>query len=155
MAKAGYDPRKAIETWQAIEILENMIIEAKEKIENQEKTSELVIINQGKENDKTLDKYESLNANLLQYLVELASKWFDSTHPPNQERIEYMIEHLDEAIVIYEESIRLNGHPKDNNPHKQQKGKDEQKEIELKKTDKVNLEQTGERKLAEKKVTRS
>ncbi|KAG0758703.1 hypothetical protein G6F16_007691 [Rhizopus arrhizus] len=144
MAKAGYDPRKAIETWQAIGILENMITEAKEKIENQEKTSELVIINQGKENDKTLDKYEILNANLLQYLVELATKWFDSTHPPNQERIEYMIEHLDEAIVIYEESIRLNGHPKDNNPHKQQK------EIELKKTDKVNLEQTGERKLAEK-----
>lgn len=146
MAKAGYDPRKAIETWQAIAELEKMIIEAQKKGENQETASGLVIMNQGKENDETLDKYESLNASLLQYTLVLINKWFESTHPPSQERIEYMAEHLNEAIVIYEESIRLNGHPKNNNPHKQQKGKGEQKEIELKKTGRVDLEEVKQMK---------
>ncbi|KAG1585360.1 hypothetical protein G6F48_007316 [Rhizopus delemar] len=141
MAKAGYDPRKAIETWQAIAELEKMIIEAQKQGENQETASGLVVMNQGKENDETLDKYESLNASLLQYILVLINKWFESTHPPSQERIEYMAEHLNEAIVIYEESIRLNGHSKNNNPHKQQKGKGEQKEIELKKTGKLDLEE--------------
>jgi hypothetical protein len=57
------------------------------------------------------ERYEDLEFGVLEFLDSLVNSWFGSSHPPNEERIEYMREHMDEAILLYEQAIKLNGPP--------------------------------------------
>lgn len=57
------------------------------------------------------ERYEDLEYGVFEFLDALVNSWFGSSHPPSEERIEYMREHMDEAIVLYEQAIKLNGPP--------------------------------------------
>ncbi|KAI9021517.1 peptidase family M48-domain-containing protein [Phycomyces nitens] len=97
LAKAGYDPREAIAVWNTMAELEK------------------TVANATNENEKTDQSVEHLTAPPETYeaLFEtLVSAWFGETHPPSEERVIYMKEHMEEAIAIYEESIKINGPPK-------------------------------------------
>lgn len=56
--------------------------------------------------------YQELETNVRQFIETLVSTWFGSSHPPSQERIEYMQAHMDEAVELYNEALRVNGPPK-------------------------------------------
>lgn len=83
MAKAGYDPEVAIEVWQTMAAIEDA---AKTEV------------------PADTDKPETLTS--------IVESWFGSSHPPSLERVEYIKEHMKEAVAIYEESLRINGPPK-------------------------------------------
>lgn len=54
-----------------------------------------------------------LEWNVRKLFDQLLETWFGSSHPPSAERIEYMREHMDEAVALYEEALRINGPPKE------------------------------------------
>jgi hypothetical protein len=57
------------------------------------------------------ERYEDLEFGVLEFLDSLVNSWFGSSHPPNEERIGYMREHMEEAMLLYEQAIKLNGPP--------------------------------------------
>ncbi|KAI9282347.1 peptidase family M48-domain-containing protein [Sporodiniella umbellata] len=85
MAKAGYDPRRAIEVWKSIHKVEKLI-------ESDAKAEEKADI---EEEDWAMG----------------FDDWFGGTHPPTEARIEYLTSHLSKAMHIYEKSIEINGQP--------------------------------------------
>ncbi|CAO3698128.1 unnamed protein product [Rhizopus stolonifer] len=87
MAKAGYNPKFAIEFWLSMLELEKIVEESVAEVMKEEK--------------------EKIDEDWM----ASPDTWFGETHPPTEERIHYLLEHLEEATDIYEESIRLNGHP--------------------------------------------
>ncbi|KAI9321750.1 peptidase family M48-domain-containing protein [Dichotomocladium elegans] len=91
LAKAGYDPTVAIDVWTKIGASE---VEIENELE-----------------DKEPPKYENLDIKFDQYVRHILHGWFGTTHPPTKERIEYMREHMDEAVQLYTESLRINGPP--------------------------------------------
>lgn len=103
MAKAGYDPRVAVEVWQKMAELEAYVVKKEVRPANN---------NSNQNSNQSLDTYDDLQVTVLEFLSTLINNWFGSSHPPSEERLQYMIENMDEAILIYEESIRLNGYPK-------------------------------------------
>ncbi|KAI9494232.1 hypothetical protein BDB00DRAFT_787280 [Zychaea mexicana] len=90
LAKAGYNPEAAIEVWQSM------------AQQREEMTDESVYEEQPREN---------LEIAAAEYLDSLISNWFGSTHPPNDERVQYMRENMEEAMQIYEETLKVNGPP--------------------------------------------
>ncbi|KAG2218643.1 hypothetical protein INT45_000816 [Circinella minor] len=90
LAKAGYNPEAAIEVWQSMAQFQQEITEG--QVEESQKR-------------------ENLEIAAAEYLDSVISNWFGSTHPPNDERIQYMRENMDEAIQIYKESLKVNGPP--------------------------------------------
>ncbi|KAI8076361.1 peptidase family M48-domain-containing protein [Halteromyces radiatus] len=96
LAKAGYDPRVAIEVWTRMAEIEERVKELQE------------------DDIKALEKQQSSiqGQNSVGAMMEnLINLWFGSSHPPSQERVEYMQEHMDEAVALYEDTLRLNGKP--------------------------------------------
>ncbi|KAI8137467.1 peptidase family M48-domain-containing protein [Fennellomyces sp. T-0311] len=90
LAKAGYNPEAAIEVWEMMARHQNEALEYAEEMAERPKRQNLEIA-------------------AAEYMENLIDNWFGSTHPPHTERIEYMREHMDEALQIYEETLRLNG----------------------------------------------
>ncbi|KAG0770262.1 hypothetical protein G6F57_005552 [Rhizopus arrhizus] len=103
LAKAGYDPRVAVEVWQKMAELEAYVVKKEVRPANN---------NSNQNSNQSLDTYDDLQVTVLEFLSTLINNWFGSSHPPSEERLQYMVENMDEAILIYEESIRLNGYPK-------------------------------------------
>ncbi|KAL0079722.1 peptidase family M48-domain-containing protein [Phycomyces blakesleeanus] len=99
LAKAGYDPRAAIEVWTTMADIEKTIKKTVEDGDNKEGTSTESL------HADPPETFEDLSESLL-------SAWFGETHPASEDRVTYMKEHMDEAIAIYEESIKINGQPK-------------------------------------------
>jgi hypothetical protein len=92
MAKAGFDPRAAIEVWEKMD-------EHTKKMEQDEDEDD---------EEWTFGNFES---RIQTYFDSMYKSWFGSTHPYCSQRAQYMREHMDEAVAIYEESITLNGKP--------------------------------------------
>ncbi|KAI7903120.1 peptidase family M48-domain-containing protein [Cokeromyces recurvatus] len=117
LAKAGYDPRAAIDVWQRMAELEeeksdeekdsigNLI--AKELSDKKSKTPLLLAV----EDEENKEASMKLEYSIKKYLDTLVDSWFGTTHPPSMERVEYMREHMEEAIELYNEAIKLNGPP--------------------------------------------
>ncbi|KAG1458407.1 hypothetical protein G6F56_006404 [Rhizopus delemar] len=102
LAKAGYDPRVAVDVWEKMAELEAYVVR---KEVNPSPNRQV--------NTQSLDTYDDVEATVIGFLSSLIHNWFGSSHPPSEERLQYMIENMEEAIQIYEDSIRLNGYPKD------------------------------------------
>ncbi|KAI8328776.1 peptidase family M48-domain-containing protein [Chlamydoabsidia padenii] len=105
MAKAGYDPRMAIDVWTTMAEIEERVkmYQKEEEEEKKAKADErLAVIGQGE---------EQTVVSVTAMMESLISIWFGTSHPPSLERVEYMREHMDEAVALYEEAIRINGKP--------------------------------------------
>ncbi|KAI7861381.1 hypothetical protein BDF14DRAFT_374545 [Spinellus fusiger] len=107
LAKAGYDPTIALEVWTKMAELD---VEMKK---------EGTVVTKTK-NDTTGDpsshqkrQYKDLEIDVRQFVDTLLQAWFGSSHPPSQERLEYMQANMQDAIRIYEESLRINGPPQE------------------------------------------
>ncbi|KAI8971353.1 hypothetical protein BDB01DRAFT_484094 [Pilobolus umbonatus] len=94
MAKAGYDPRVAIDVWQILARLDG-------KDENDDDDDETVV------EESTVE--EAKKFELLEYMDQLQSKWFGSTHPPSKERMVHMRENMEAALRLYEDTLKING----------------------------------------------
>jgi Zn-dependent protease with chaperone function len=101
MAKAGYDPRVAVDVWTTMAEIEERIKEYQEK-EQQD-------LKQEDQGGKVGDPQTVVS--VAQMMESLISMWFGSSHPPSRERIDYMRDHMTEAVALYEEALRLNGPP--------------------------------------------
>lgn len=120
LAKAGYDPRAAVDVWQRMADLES---ELGESVKNSNDSKEPVVQSRAVAAAKRSipatttpedeEKYEDLEYGVREFLDSLVNSWFGSSHPPTVERIEYMQEHLEEAILIYEQALEMNGPPKE------------------------------------------
>lgn len=119
MAKAGYDPRVAIDVWQRMADLEKVM---GDEVAATKKKEDPVIVERAVQAAKRSiatpgsnvteeEKYEDLQYGVREFLDALVNSWFGSSHPPNLERIEYMRENMEEAILLYEEALKLNGPP--------------------------------------------
>ncbi|CEP10302.1 hypothetical protein [Parasitella parasitica] len=117
LAKAGYDPRAAIDVWQRMADLESELgEEAKNKQRPAVQSRAAAAAKRSALADPAKDaeeKYQDLEYGVREFLDSLVSSWFGSSHPPNVERIEYMCENMDEAILLYEEALKLNGLPRE------------------------------------------
>ncbi|KAL9554164.1 hypothetical protein MBANPS3_002932 [Mucor bainieri] len=121
LAKAGYDPRAAVDVWQRMADLESELgPEVKEDQKEPVVQSRAVAAAKRSlpasttatpENEE--ERYKDLEYGVREFLDSLVNSWFGSSHPPTVERIEYMQEHLDEAIAIYEQALAMNGPPKE------------------------------------------
>ncbi|KAG2204093.1 hypothetical protein INT46_011105 [Mucor plumbeus] len=113
LAKAGYDPRAAIEVWQRMANLESELEEDVKTI--QEPVIESRAIAAAKRSipvaSQEEEKYEDLEYGVREFLDSLVNSWFGSSHPPSMERVEYMRENLEDAIVLYEQALEMNGPP--------------------------------------------
>jgi hypothetical protein len=107
MAKAGYDPRAALDVWQKMADLDQVITQA----ENQ--GSKKQFVKRSLPPSSQGNSAQDAEYGVREFLESLVNSWFGSTHPPNLERLEYMREHMDEAVAIYHDAIRLNGPPKE------------------------------------------
>ncbi|KAI8071709.1 peptidase family M48-domain-containing protein [Gongronella butleri] len=87
LAKAGYDPRIALDVWE-------LMAEIDEEIAKLEK-----------------EEQKEIEITFNDVLEGFMTAWFGSSHPPSSERVAYIREHMDEAVVLYEEAIKLNGKP--------------------------------------------
>ena len=56
--------------------------------------------------------FENLDLGVQEFLSQLLDSWFGSTHPPSEERIAYMRQHMDEAVELYQQALQINGRPK-------------------------------------------
>ncbi|KAI9247210.1 peptidase family M48-domain-containing protein [Phascolomyces articulosus] len=92
LAKAGYNPEAAIEVWETMAQARKEEEEAGVHVEESQKR-------------------ENLEIAVAEYLDSVISNWFGSTHPPNDERIQYMRENMDEALQIHQETLKINGPP--------------------------------------------
>ncbi|KAG2237708.1 hypothetical protein INT48_009646, partial [Thamnidium elegans] len=115
LAKAGYDPRIAVDVWQRMADLE---VELKQENKHEEKpvTIENRALNAAKRSIPKPDepeKYKDLEYGVREFLDSLVNSWFGSSHPPNIERIEYMQENMEEAIELYNDALKLNGPPRE------------------------------------------
>ncbi|KAI8080532.1 hypothetical protein BDF21DRAFT_362559 [Thamnidium elegans] len=115
LAKAGYDPRIAVDVWQRMADLE---VELKQDNKHEEKpvTIENRALNAAKRSIPKPDepeKYKDLEYGVREFLDSLVNSWFGSSHPPNIERIEYMQENMEEAIELYNDALKLNGPPRE------------------------------------------
>ncbi|KAI8875407.1 hypothetical protein K501DRAFT_289383 [Backusella circina FSU 941] len=107
MAKAGYDPRAAIDVWQKMSDLDQVIGETESQ------GSKKMWLKNSLPPSSQGNSQQDVEYGVREFLESLVNSWFGSTHPPNLERLEYMKEHMDEAVVLYNETIRLNGLPKE------------------------------------------
>lgn len=119
LAKAGYDPRAAVDVWQRMADLESELGEDLKSstkdpvVQNRAVAAAKRSIPATSTAPKDEGKYEDLEYGVREFLDSLVNSWFGSSHPPNVERIEYMQEHLEEAIQIYEQALKMNGPPKE------------------------------------------
>lgn len=97
LAKAGYDPTVAIEVWEHMANLDKKDI----------KTNTTVVPSEPKKS------FENLDLGVQEFLSQLLDSWFGSTHPPSEERIAYMRQHMDEAVELYQQALQVNGRPKE------------------------------------------
>lgn len=97
LAKAGYDPTIAIEVWEHMANLDKKDI----------KTNTTVVPSEPKKS------FENLDLGVQEFLSQLLDSWFGSTHPPSEERIAYMRQHMDEAVELYQQALQINGRPKE------------------------------------------
>ncbi|KAI7890144.1 uncharacterized protein EV154DRAFT_397890, partial [Mucor mucedo] len=114
LAKAGYDPKIAVEVWEMMAALEEEIkeIENEETKDGTAKIESSAVIAARKSVATGEEEENQKGVELGAFLDSLVNSWFGSTHPPSLERIEYMRENMDEAILLYNEAIKLNGSPK-------------------------------------------
>ncbi|GAA5797975.1 hypothetical protein HPULCUR_003373 [Helicostylum pulchrum] len=115
LAKAGYDPRVAIDVWQRMADLE---VELKQENKHKEKAPAIEnrALNAAKRSIPKPDepeKYKDLEYGVREFFDSLVNSWFGSSHPPNIERIEYMQENMEEAIKLYNDALKLNGPPRE------------------------------------------
>ncbi|KAI8637096.1 hypothetical protein BD408DRAFT_354362 [Parasitella parasitica] len=119
LAKAGYDPRAAIDVWQRMADLESELGEEAKNTQDPAVQSRAAATTVAKRSIPAAsakdaeETYQDLEYGVREFLDSLVNSWFGSSHPPNVERIEYMRENLDEAILLYEEALKLNGPPKE------------------------------------------
>ncbi|GAN08894.1 metalloendopeptidase M48, Ste24p [Mucor ambiguus] len=117
LAKAGYDPRAAVDVWQRMADLESEL--GQDVKDNKDSVVQSRAVAAAKRSipatttPKDEERYEDLEYGVREFLDSLVNSWFGSSHPPNIERIEYMQEHLEEAIQIYEQALKMNGPPKE------------------------------------------
>jgi hypothetical protein len=117
LAKAGYDPRVAIDVWQRMADLEKVIgdeVAKKEEpvvVKRAVQTAKRSIPSIESSSTSEEEKYQDLQYGVREFLDALVNSWFGSSHPPNIERIEYMRENMDEAILLYNDALKLNGPP--------------------------------------------
>ncbi|KAI8365174.1 peptidase family M48-domain-containing protein [Radiomyces spectabilis] len=113
LAKAGYDPTVAIDVWSRMAKIDELSVTANKDEGDGDISAE--------SKAKDINEFGG-NLNLNELLENLLNSWFGSTHPPSQERVDYMREHMDEALEIYRETLRLNGPPAgfDNNPYEKE-----------------------------------
>ncbi|OBZ91817.1 Metalloendopeptidase OMA1, mitochondrial [Choanephora cucurbitarum] len=121
MAKAGYDPRVAIEVWERFLEFENYI---KRKQEEEADEHHHKVLLDGDKRKELMDKKKDIikrfagKSNYIEddvemYIGSLLDSWFGSTHPPSPERIEYLRDNMPAAIALYEEALRINGPPRE------------------------------------------
>lgn len=115
MAKAGYDPKAAIDVWQKMADLD---AEFEKEAINKPKETPTIETRAYAASKRSIpgvnqnpDKYEDIEFGVREFLDSLVNSWFGSSHPPNIERIEYMRENMDEAILLYHDALKLNGPP--------------------------------------------
>lgn len=117
LAKAGYDPRAAIDVWQRMADLESEL--GQDAKDNKDPVVQSRAVAAAKRSipattePQDEEKYEDLEYGVREFLDSLVNSWFGSSHPPTLERIEYMQENLEEAILIYEQALEMNGPPKE------------------------------------------
>ena len=118
LAKAGYDPTIAIDVWERMSKLENALENEMEKIEKTtaEPPVDRALLAAKKSipsssNNSQEENYGDIEFGVREFLDSLVNTWFGSSHPPSTERVEYMRQHMDEAVLIYKEAIKLNGEP--------------------------------------------
>ncbi|ORX58803.1 hypothetical protein DM01DRAFT_1333423 [Hesseltinella vesiculosa] len=102
LAKAGYDPRVALDVWNRMALLDEEIkaLEERQLLEQQAAAT-----------DDPATSASLASPSVGDMLDSFLSMWFGSTHPPSAERLTYMQEHMDEAVALYEETIKINGLP--------------------------------------------
>lgn len=113
MAKAGYDPNAAVMVWEKMAALEEELHESEN--ENDDNTKEIQKIEASAMTAvrKSAVTGEDVEFNAREFIDSLVISWFGSTHPPSLERMEYMRENMEEAVLLYNEAIKLNGPPKE------------------------------------------
>ncbi|KAI8370892.1 hypothetical protein EDC96DRAFT_428830, partial [Choanephora cucurbitarum] len=120
MAKAGYDPRVAIEVWERFLEFENYIKRKQEEEADKHHHKGLLDGDKRRElmnKKKNIVKRFAGKSNYIEddvemYIGSLLDSWFGSTHPPSPERIEYLRDNMPAAIALYEEALRINGPPR-------------------------------------------
>ncbi|CAO3595460.1 unnamed protein product [Absidia cylindrospora] len=110
LAKAGYDPRVAIDVWTTMAEIEGRIKELED--EQVKKSLQLQQQQQqAQQSSRQQQMTEQQPISVGSMVENLISIWFGSSHPPSQERVEYIRQHLDHSIELYDDAIRLNGKP--------------------------------------------
>ncbi|KAL0082994.1 hypothetical protein J3Q64DRAFT_1751039 [Phycomyces blakesleeanus] len=110
LAKAGYDPTVALEVW-------TKMAELEENLEHQ--TIKPVTGSTGRHGSighipsTHASQYEDLEMDVHLFVESLIRSWFGSSHPPSQERLEYMKEHMEDAQKLYKDALRINGPAKE------------------------------------------
>ncbi|RUS33071.1 hypothetical protein BC938DRAFT_473226 [Jimgerdemannia flammicorona] len=115
MAKAGYDPTKAVLMWERMASLEEGLVA---RIQTEEVRTVEVI---GRIITEEVEKLSRGGAEIPEKveepdqtggLVGSMYAWFGSSHPPSRQRVAYLRENLEEAIKVYEETLKFNGRAK-------------------------------------------
>lgn len=102
LAKAGYDPRIAVDVWETMDQYAQAMSES-------ENDSEVIQTLRAIRAKRSVATEQTPEYSVEEYIDSLVDSWFGSTHPPNQERIEYMKSNMGDAIRIYEETLKING----------------------------------------------
>lgn len=106
MAKAGYDPRVAVEVWETMDEYAQAMSEGDN---DSEVIQRLKAVRAKRALPTTGESTQNSEHSVEEFIDSLVESWFGSTHPPNQERIEYMKSNMKEAMRIYEETLKING----------------------------------------------
>ncbi|RUP20093.1 hypothetical protein BC936DRAFT_139270 [Jimgerdemannia flammicorona] len=113
--KAGYDPTKAVLMWERMASLEEGLVA---RIQTEEVRTVEVI---GRIITEEVEKLSKGGAEIpgkveepdqTGGLVGSMYAWFGSSHPPSRQRVAYLRENLEEAIKVYEETLKFNGRAK-------------------------------------------
>ncbi|RCH94812.1 hypothetical protein CU098_003573, partial [Rhizopus stolonifer] len=110
LAKAGYDPQVAVDVWERLADLENVLGEDEKK--KHVFDPQAILAKRSISSSSEQDVHD-LDQGVREFLSSVVNSWFGSSHPPNLERIEYMREHMQEAIALYQEALRINGPPRE------------------------------------------
>ncbi|KAL1917881.1 uncharacterized protein VTP21DRAFT_3715 [Calcarisporiella thermophila] len=112
MARAGYNPEKAVVFWERMRELELLV--ENENMEG-EKQSGQIVLREGKRTSQKIPGENNENEDERQIsrsFAQTVDDWFGASHPSTEERIMYLSAQMEHALVTYHTALKQNGPPK-------------------------------------------